>query len=132
MAGRLADFLESAGRAGFEWGQRDCLLFAADWCVESGRTDPASRYRGRYRTERAAARLLRAAGGVERLAEAEMARAGFEPCTVPKSGDVGLVVMKTPAGDLAMGAVFTGSMWAMVTKGGLFFADVPAARIWSV
>lgn len=132
MAGRLGEFLEAAGRGGFEWGARDCLLFAADWCVANGRADPAAAYRGRYRSERGALRLLRGAGGIEALAGVEMARAGFAPCTAPKTGDVGLVSLPGAPDGLCIGAIWTGSLWAMVTKGGLLLLPLTSSRIWSV
>ncbi|MBB1247466.1 DUF6950 family protein [Rhizobium sp. G21] len=59
---RLIAFLEARERAGFAWGARDCLMMTADAHVAMTGRDFAAAYRGRYRSESGAARMLRRNG----------------------------------------------------------------------
>lgn len=79
----------------FQWGLRDCCLWAADVVVSVTGRDPMADYRGRYETEREALRLLRSVG-VENLAEK---RVGFQVAPWRAwPGDVGVVYeAKMPA-----------------------------------
>lgn len=59
---RLIRFLEARERSAFAWGVRDCFLMAADAHVAMRGIDPAAEWRGRYKTETGAARLMRRNG----------------------------------------------------------------------
>lgn len=60
----VVSFIDSRRPAPFEWGVNDCALFPADaWQVMTG-VDLAARFRGRYKSERGALRLMRKAGGM--------------------------------------------------------------------
>lgn len=59
---RLADYLEAEQLQVFEWGVRDCVLFASDICVLEIGVDPAEQARGRYSTKDEALQLLKDAG----------------------------------------------------------------------
>lgn len=75
----------------FSWGRNDCCIFAADCVAALTGCDFASEYRGIYRTEKTAYKLLKEFGGIQGLAEnalgASMSR---HRATV---GDVVLVMM---------------------------------------
>ncbi|PHY13252.1 hypothetical protein CSW58_07010 [Caulobacter sp. B11] len=61
---QLGAYLEIAGRKPMAWGVNDCMLFAADWLWSVAGQDPAAAWRGRYRTEAGAARIVRKLGGM--------------------------------------------------------------------
>jgi hypothetical protein len=94
----LADFL--AEEKPFEWGKRDCSLFAADAvrCITG--VDHAKKFRGRYKTAKGAARVIARHRGLEGLIN----KTGLEP--IPKlmaqRGDV--VLIDTPLGE-ALGVI---------------------------
>ena len=50
----------------FVWGQSDCCLFAADAVKAMTGTDPAKEFRGRYKSEKGAARILARLGGLRK------------------------------------------------------------------
>jgi hypothetical protein len=59
---RLWDYIDAAKGQPFMWGVRDCATWVADWrCLVTGQ-DAAQAWRGRYKTERGAWRIIRRAG----------------------------------------------------------------------
>lgn len=69
---RLAAIIKSGERVPFQWGLRDCALFAADCvCVVTGK-DPAAAWRGQYADEAGARQLIESAGGLAALVEIGM------------------------------------------------------------
>lgn len=68
---RLADFARERRALPFAWGANDCCLFAADAVVAITGEDPAEGLRG-CTTAMRAARVLRAHGGVQGLADARL------------------------------------------------------------
>lgn len=117
-------------RTPFAWGSHDCLLLAADWCREHTGLDPAERYRGRYRTELGARRLLARAGGLLPLVETEMAHHGLAAAEAPRAGDVGVVMAVTRRGLEPVGAIFDGRLWTMLGLGGLVAGEFPLRKSW--
>ena len=73
---RLNAVVDQYSRMPFEWGRRDCVLFAADaaWCLTQ--KDPAAPWRRTYHDEAGAAVILFSFGGLEALVEKTMAAAG--------------------------------------------------------
>lgn len=61
---RLYESLENQGP--FVWGQSDCCLFAADAVKAMTGTDPAKEFRGRYKSEKGATRILAKLGGLRK------------------------------------------------------------------
>lgn len=63
---RLAGFIESRSTTPFAWGSHDCSAFTAGAvCVMTG-VDAMTQH-GKYTTSVSAARVLRAAGGIENI-----------------------------------------------------------------
>lgn len=129
---RLAAYLDAAWGRGLVWGEADCLLFAANWCVIAGTPDPAAAFRGRYRTRLGAVRLLNKAGGLAALAARQMAAAGFAEVEAARLGDVGLVEVITPEGPGPVGAVFDGAGWNVLAVGGLAVGAFRQLQAWGV
>ena len=55
---RTIQTIQAASERPFCWGKNDCCLFVADVCLAACDKDPAAAYRGRYRTEIGAKRVL--------------------------------------------------------------------------
>lgn len=130
---RLGQFMETAGRTPFAWGRHDCLLFPAAWCRAVAGVDPAAGFRGRYRTELGARRILKREGGLLALASRQMDAAGLSAVDLGAiaAGDVGVVRAPTPKGEAAhVGAVFTGVDWMVLGVRGLVFAGFIADAAW--
>lgn len=91
---RMHAVLEAARRSDFAWGEHDCALMAIDVVDAMCGTQIAGMWRGRYKTARGAAGLLRRRGGIERV----MGRLGLEerPRLMAQRGDV--VELPVPEG----------------------------------
>lgn len=133
-------YLRTAARRPFAWGEFDCCLFFADWIALRRGVDPAAELRGRYSTEREMRRLVKAAGGIERLVDECVTRAGCRQTANPVVGDIGLVrvaiklwrgrAVLVPCGAILVG----GGRWAIKTAqhGALPIARFPVIRAWGV
>lgn len=109
----FAEAIEAARHKPFAWGGHDCATWAADVRRALTGDDMAADWRGRYRTQLGAARLIRRLG-YGSLAEAAEARLGAPLPTVllAQRGDVLL------GPDDAMG-ICGGSFGMFLTEGGL-------------
>jgi len=88
---RLAACLAERRARAFEWGKHDCCLFVCDAVQAMTGRDPAADVRG-YRTERAAARIVKKLGGMRAIGGS---RFGEEILpALAQTGDVGLVVVE--------------------------------------
>lgn len=113
----------------FAWGVHDCALYAADCVQACTGTDPAADLRGRYSTERGAARLIRRVAGEGGLAALASARLGAEIApALAIRGDVG--VANRGDGQLAL-VVCNGPVWQGPGPGGIVIAQQPL-RAWRV
>lgn len=123
---RLAEAVEQARELPFEWGSRDCCLWAATAVERVTGIDPAAAYRGSYSDEGGATALLASLGGLAAVA----ALVGPEISPLEAAmGDVGL--LNVEGADLL--AVCIGARWLAVTASGL--VDWPfrtATRAWRV
>lgn len=59
----LDNYLDEQFEKPFEYGVRDCCLFAANWIELLTGVDVAAEYRGKYTTELGAARLIKKVTG---------------------------------------------------------------------
>lgn len=136
-AARLGAYLrEAAGRA-VAWGEFDCAVgFTSRWVEAERGVDPAASYRGLYGTPLAAARLLRAQGGLARglsiLAARQAAEAGLEPTDAPGLGDVGLVWAQGRRRLVQTLALRGANRWALLAPRGLAFGDAVLIQAWRV
>lgn len=126
----LADFL--ADEKPFEWGARDCSLFAADAVFRITGSDPAKSLRGKYKTEKGAARILKRRGGLEKVAAKLAADSGMEeiPPLMAQRGDV--VLINTPLG-AALGIInLRGEVAGQGAQGIECYPANRALRAWRV
>ncbi len=85
---RLAALVESRLHQPFQWGARDCCLWAADVVHAVTGTDFGAQYRGTYATEAEAGALFVRLRGIERLCNQALG----EPinAAMAQTGDIGL------------------------------------------
>lgn len=87
---RLHDVIKAAHGRPFSWGKFDCCLFAADCTLAVCGIDPAVEYRGKYKTEAGAKRLLKKIhGSLEAAWDVSFVR--IPPAFIQR-GDVALYV----------------------------------------
>lgn len=123
---RLQGLINQAQRTPFQWGVRDCCLWAADAALALTGRDPAADVRGTYTDEAGAMEVLRRFGGLRGVA----ARGGqrIRPAFA-MDGDVGLV---RSAGKPCL-AVWAAGSWMLTTRAGLWAAPAGAAVMaWGV
>lgn len=121
----LAAFL--ADEKPFEWGARDCSLFAADAVLCIAGSDPAKSLRGKYKTEKGAARILKRRGGLEKVAAKLAADNRMEeiPPLMAQRGDV--VLIDSPMGE-ALGVIDMSGRIAAQGPDGVMRQGIAAAR----
>ena len=134
----LTRFLNRAAATPFAWGRHDCLLWLADWIAERRGLDPASELRGRYSTMLQAARIVREAGGVERLVDITTRAMGLSRATPGARGDIAVIRVGGEGGQHfgnAAGAILLGGSAALICEAGLVMprlADVDVIAAWRV
>ncbi len=132
MAGLLTDFLAREAGERFVWGERDCLLFLADWVAYRHGVDPAAHMRGTYSTAAEADALADSVGGYGPMIE-DCLRAvglGWMHPAVAQAGDVGLIQPR-PTAPLA-GAVNIGGPWAARGPSGLSIVASESKGVWRI
>lgn len=135
---RLADFVVSAQRRVFQWGEFDCCSMPCEAALEIGGVDPWSHFRGRYKSDRGAAAIILRAGGFVKLIEKIMSDVSAPEVAVSfaRRGDILLVTdteIVEPGFD-AMLAVCLGHDMGFVTRdrGFCLLPVTRAARAWGV
>lgn len=83
----LNEHIAEAYRHQFEWGKRDCALWCADWVWKATGRDLGAEWRGKYKTENGAAKLMRKKGyhGVEAIADRHLLSC---PVNLAQRGDI--------------------------------------------
>lgn len=141
MAAVLGSFLADWCRRPWQWGERDCLLFLADWIERKRGVDLGAPWRGTYSTSGGARQAIRAAGGMESLLSDAFGRAGLRKAAEPSAGDVGVVAAPFARRHgralwRDTGAICVGpGQWAMAAPKGLVIAGPPDIRLvaaWSL
>lgn len=138
MAEILGKWLEAeAGRSSEFWGERDCLMFAANWILHKTGVDTAEPYRGRYKTERGCLRILKRNGGVRGIIHTQTAACGFKPTSTPVDGDLALI--QGPALHLGRrivqaeaGGIVIGERVAVMSPLGLLLLTTPILEAWKI
>lgn len=110
---RLHAEIERQRRDAFEWGRRDCALFAADCVLAMTGEDPAAKFRGKYKDATGAARALKRAGHAD-LAALASSVLDAVPVALARVGDVaawrddGNLVLGVIIGERVMGRMMHG------------------------
>lgn len=124
----VAEFLDEMSERGWEWGQRDCLLWLGLWSERAFGIDGGAPWRGRYRTALGCARVLKKSGGMAACIERGARLCGMVPTTNYRAGDVGIVSVE----DREVGAICTGDKWAVMTADGVYISRLPVVLAWGV
>lgn len=132
MEADLGAFLDEAATWRVSMGARDCMLFPADWVLAVTGRDPAAKWRGHYKTEIGAARIIRREGGEIELMRRGMISVG---CTeiapdAAQPGDTGIVLRPTAKGIMPTGAVLSRQGWAVLSNAGLWASQGGALAAW--
>lgn len=123
---RLHESIKAAQGRPFSWGEFDCCLFAADCAVAVCGTDPAEQYRGKYKTEAGAKRLIKKNhGSLEAAWDACFARV---PPAFVQRGDIALY--QSPTGR-AVAVFWANEYWSTTDDGVARVACEPLA-VWRV
>lgn len=103
MSDKLSAFLAEAATKQQRMGYWDCGIWLADWyMVATGNPDPAPEARGAHYLDRDLPYAMRVIAR----------RLGLARTRDPRRGDVGLVSLYKGH---AVGAIFTGSLWCMLS-----------------
>lgn len=89
---RLAEFVKAASERPFQYGSFDCCSMPCEAASKITGVDPWAHSRGRYKTERGAARVIRRAGGFIQMVEKIMSDYPEAPISFARRGDILLVV----------------------------------------
>lgn len=129
----VGDFLDEMAALGWQWGQRDCLLWLGLWSERNTGIDGGSPWRGRYSTARGCVKALLRSGGMDACVERGTAMAGLSEASVALPGAVGLVPVLTSAGIVEpVGGIFTGQRWAVLRPSGVLSVRTPPIRCWNL
>ena len=124
---RIIQTIQAASERPFCWGENDCCLFVADVCLAACDKDPASEYRGRYRTEIGAKRVLaKTHGDIPAALDALFARI---PVAMAQRGDA--LVFDGSQGQTAA-VMWAGQVWAMTEQGARPIPDAVPLFAWRV
>jgi hypothetical protein len=102
---RLEALIAQRMAAPFEWGQRDCCLWAADVVLAVTGHDPAADLRGAYSTAAQAAAAIKRLHGIKAACARRLGPA--VPPIMAQAGDVGLIM----EGDRPAAVGYTGGNW---------------------
>lgn len=125
---RLNAYLADVVRRGFAPGEHDCALFAAGAVEAMTGRDLAAPYRGRYRTLRGGARILKAAGFASHI---DLAAGHLAEIHTSRAAPGDLAVIATDGGD-ALGVVQGESVYVLGASGMGLMAMSSAHRAFRV
>ena len=133
----LADWLAREGARPVVWGVNDCCLFVADWVVAVTGRDPATPWRGAYRGERAAHRILTRGGGLLAVVAPAFDGVGLARTDDPLTGDIGVVVAPVAVRrgrivERPVAALRVGRLWAVKSQSGIAAGEFVALAAWRV
>lgn len=131
MSDPLTQFRAEALGQCFTWNGWDCGLLCAAWVERMRGVDPATRWRGRYRSALGCARLVKREGGLVAVFDKSLKPLGIERTEAPQRGDI--VVVKTAQGDT--GAVVLGTLIMMAAARGIVLRQrsaVPIQAAWRI
>lgn len=132
----LTEFTMRCASRPSRWGELDCALAVADWIAHLTGSDPASEFRGRYKTGEAALALIKSHGGFLALLTTLAARAGLPETLTPEIGDVALV--QTVRGQRCVphldgaAAICLGKLWMVKAPMGVMAQPFDVLKAWRV
>lgn len=125
----LPKFLALAGREGFKWGERDCMLFVADWAWVLTGKDPGKDWRGVCATEAEAMAVVEDAGGILPLLASCIEPFGWRRVEMPSPGNI--VLVSVPRHETPIAGVWTAKGAALLQRRGLSVWPLPVIAAWA-
>lgn len=129
MTAPLYAFLSRQMALPFIWGETDCMMMLADWCLVNGWPDPAADYRLTYHDQSSCQRETRFLTDPLDVTSRCFAAVGMAVTGDPREGDVGVVQIGPRR---FAGAIKTAYGWVSKADEGVTYHDAPAMRAWSV
>lgn len=121
---RLRCFLGRCAGRPFEFGDFDCGLFLADWCVEQGAEDPARHLRGAYHSVKSGLAATDSRSTVVAFDKVFRA-AGMRRTSAPRYGDIAMIRIGS---GMPQGAIFANGYVMPAQGGGLSRVPPGSAR----
>ncbi|EJL77363.1 hypothetical protein PMI15_04685 [Polaromonas sp. CF318] len=128
---RLTEHLAAVKRTPFIWGQHDCCTFAAGAVIAMTGTDAIAPWRGKYTSQRGAARFIAAAGGLHALTCTVMGEPMQTPALAGR-GDLVMFEMVEPYGPQALGICVGAQIAAPGPQGMVLLPISVASAAWKV
>lgn len=94
----LSRFLDDYADKPFVWGENDCILFAASAVQALTGNDLAASWRGKYKSEAEARKILEKLGGLSTLVSKSLGVQGIPNMAAAKRGDVVLTMFNGVTG----------------------------------
>lgn len=116
----------------FVWGEIDCVLALADWCMVAGWPDPAAEYRFTYHDRSSCQRETRFITDPVAIVQACCDSVGIPQTSVPVEGDIAVIRLGP---NKHLGAVWTNAYgWASKADTGVVFHRLghEVLRTWGV
>lgn len=111
----------------------DCITFPASWIWSRTGVDVVSEYRGTYHSKDGADAIIRAAGGLVKLASHQLALVSATRIKNPQAGDVGVIIAPTGTAEQTLiGAIRFGPVWAFLTPGRVVAKQAECVAAWSI
>jgi len=126
---RLALYLQGREKSPFAWGANDCCTFAADAVIAMTGKDAMRALRGRYTSERGAARLIKQAGGLEPLVSRYL---GEPLARIAMAGRGDVVLMPNPERGPCLAICVGTDAAAAGVEGTILFPMSVALAAWKV
>lgn len=124
---RLSEYIEAARFTPFEWGTHDCCVFCDDAVMAMTGESRMAALRGAYASARAAAGLIKRAGGLVAITSRHLGQPAFGNA---RRGDV--VMFESLGHGPALG-ICIGAQFAAAGPDGVAFGDISAAQaVWRI
>jgi hypothetical protein len=131
MNAALTAFLLESYELSFEWGERDCGLWVAEWVKRVRGVDPGQSFRGRYKTAFGCARLVKRHGDLLRLATEAFAAAGLVKIEVGEAQPGDIACVDANRGQ-TLGLFVRNRVAMIVDRGIVSTSAYPVLRAWKV
>jgi hypothetical protein len=118
-------------------GGHDCTTFCARWIEVATGKNPISHFIGTYSTREEAAAIIESLGGIERMIDEGLARAGFARTSAPQSGDIGLITAPvgfdaTCVSQKKIPAIRFGPLWLAMSARGSVAKQADHSAAWRI
>ena len=121
-------YIDEAITAKFEWGQKDCVLFACDLAKMITGKDPAEKIRGKYHSKKTALSLIKK----EPIAPEIVMNDYFERIHIGFAQRADIVFRRNDDGGFNFGIVWDGKAVFLAENQGIVFEKLEGLIVWRV